>query len=322
MLWAGNATPKLVALIGPGLLAYTVDLKSWIKVDVSSVYDGTGMGVDYNSTGAVLMIANYTNNAAYLPQQERVVSLPKFKVKSAYTNVHSTAGLAVDPTAGKLKYDAGRWMFGGANSKVAMSTDNGATWTKYNTWASSTTRNPSIVRYFASKTIYVACYPNVSQIGTSPVGSFNSSNWTVTSTGFTTQTRFVAEGATGNFLALGGSATVGQIATSTTLTTWTSRTWINTNLPNWAVWNGTTWVVVANGGTIATSTDGVTWTSRTSGITSNLLWVDWDVNKNQFIAVGDSMIILTSPDGVTWSNKAAVATNFSATTPIQVTRVS
>ena len=151
----------------------------------------------------------------------------------------------------------------------------------------------------------------------------NSSAWSIVNTPFTSQTRFVTEGSTGNFLALGGSTSVGQIGTSTNLTAWTSRTWINSSLPNWAVWNGTTWVIVANGGSIGTSTDAINWTSRTSGIATNLLWIDWDSKINQFIAVGDNMTILTSPDGTTWTNKNAITTNFSSTTiPIQITRVS
>jgi len=318
MLW-GNAKPKLISIIGPGILAYTNDLKNWIQVDVSVGADGTGKGIAYNASEDILMISNYTNTAAQKAQQSRKAKSTTFKTRSSYTNTHGTA---YDPTAGKLTYDSGKWLFGDINSRVAMSSNNGSTWTNYNTWASSNTRNPSIVRYFDSAARYVSCYPNVQQIGVSPSGSFNSSNWSVTSTPFTNQTRFVAEGSTGNFLALGGSTTVGQIGTSTNLTTWTSRTWINTSLPNWAAWNGTMWVVVANGGSIGTSTDGTSWTSRTSGVATNLLWVDWDSNKNQFITVGNSMTILTSTDGINWTNNNAVTTNFSSlTNPIQVTRI-
>jgi hypothetical protein len=316
MMWGGG-TPKLVSIIGKGLLAYTNDLKNWVQVDVSGSADTTGKGIAYNSTNDVLMIAVQGSTFA---AQVRKTKLASFKAKSSYS---STNGGTYNPTAGKLTYDAGKWMYGDVTSKVAMSADNGVTWTDFNTWNSSATRNASIIRYFQSAGIYVACYPNVASIGTSPSGSFNSAYWSVTGTPFTTQTRYVAEGSTSNFLALGGSSTVGQIATSTNLTTWTSRTWVNTNLPNWAAWNGSLWVVVANGGTIATSTDGISWTSRTSGIVTNLLWVDWDVKKNQFIVVGDSMVILTSSDGINWTNRNTVTTNFSSTTiPLQITRVS
>jgi hypothetical protein len=318
MLW-GNEKPKLISIIGKGLLAYTNDLKNWIQVDVSSSLDTTGKGIAYNSTNDVMMISNL-GSVGNFPQQVRKTKLATFKNKTSYSNALPASGY--NPSAGKLTYDYGKWLYGDINSRVSMSPDNGSTWTNFNTWSSSGTRNPSIVRYFDSAARYVSCYPNISQIGVSPSGSFNSS-WSVTSTPFTSQTRFVAEGSTGNFLALGGSSTVGQIGTSTNLTAWTSRTWINSSLPNWAVWNGTTWVIVGNGGNIGTSTDAISWTSRTSGVATNLLWVDWDSKTNQFIAVGDNMTILTSPNGTTWTNKSAVTTNFSSTTiPIQTIRVS
>jgi hypothetical protein len=319
MLW-GNGKPKLISIIGKGLLAYTNDLKNWIQVDVSSSLDTTGKGIAYNSTNDVMMISNL-GSVGNFPQQVRKTKLATFKNKTSYSNALPASGY--NPSAGKLTYDYGKWLYGDINTRVAQSIDNGSTWTNFNTFGSSATRNPSIVRYFDSAARYVSCYPNVQQIGVSPSGSFNSAFWSVISTGFTNQTRFVEEGSTGNFLALGGSTTVGQIATSTNLTAWTSRTWINSSLPNWAVWNGTTWVIVANGGSIATSNDAVSWTSRTSGVATNLLWVDWDSNKNQFITVGNNMTILTSTDGINWTNNNAVTTNFSSTTiPIQTIRVS
>jgi len=318
MLW-GNGKPKLISIIGKGLLAYTNDLKNWVQVDVSSSVDNTGKGIAYNSTNDVLMISNL-GSVGNFPQQVRKTKLATFKNKTSYSNALPASGY--NPSAGKLTYDYGKWLYGDINTRVAQSIDNGSTWTNFNTWGSSATRNPSIVRYFDSAARYVSCYPNVQQIGVSPSGSFNST-WSVTNTPFTSQTRFVAEGTTGNFLALGGSTTTGQIGTSTNLTTWTSRTWINSSLPNWAAWNGTTWVVVANGGSIGTSTDAISWTSRTSGVATNLLWVDWDSNKNQFITVGNNMTILTSTDGINWTNNNAVTTNFSSTTiPIQTIRVS
>ena len=319
MFW-GNGKPKLISIIGKGLLAYTNDLKNWTQVDVSSSLDVTGKGIAYNSTDDVLMISN-VGSVGNFPQQVRKTKLATFKSKTLYSNALGASGY--NPSAGKLTYNYGKWLYGDINTRVAQSIDNGSTWTNFNTWGSSATRNPSIVRYFDSAARYVSCYPNVQQIGVSASGSFNGTNWSITSTGFTNQTRFVEEGSIGNFLALGGSTTVGQIATSTNLTTWTSRTWINSSLPNWAAWNGTTWVVVANGGSIGTSTDSISWTSRTSGVATNLLWVDWDSNKNEFIAVGNNMTILTSPNGTTWTNKSAVTTNFSSTTtPIQTIRVS
>jgi hypothetical protein len=320
MLWGGG-NPKLISIIGKGLLAYTNDLKNWVQVDLSSSVDSAGRGVAYNSTNDVLMMSNL-GVVGNFPQQVRKTKLGTFKNKSSYSNALPASGY--NPSAGKLTYDYGKWLYGDVNSRVALSSNDGLNWTNFNTWGSSATRNPSIVRYFNSAARYTTCYPNVSPIGVSPSGSFNSATWSVTATGFTSQTRFIAEGTAGNFLALGGSTTVGQIATSTNLTTWTSRTWITgTPLPNWAVWNGTTWVIVANGGNIATSTDAISWTSRTSGVAVNLLWVDWDSNNNQFIAVGNDMAILTSTDGIDWTNKQAVTTNFSTpTVPIQTIRVS
>ena len=318
MLW-GNGKPKLISIIGKGLLAYTNDLKNWTQVDVSSSLDVTGKGIAYNSTDDVLMISN-VGSVGNFPQQVRKTKLATFKIKTLYSNALPASGY--NPSAGKLTYNYGKWLYGDINTRVAQSIDNGSTWTNFNTWGSSATRNPSIVRYFDSAARYVSCYPNVSQIGVSPSGSFNTS-WSVIGTGFTNQTRFVEEGTTGNFLALGGSSTVGQIATSTNLTSWTVRTWITgTPLPNWAAWNGTKWVVVANGGNIATSTDGITWTKETSPVAGNLLWVDWSTDENQFVAVGDNMIVITSPDGITWTQLSVVGTNFSLTVvPFQIVRI-
>jgi len=260
---------------------------------------------------------------SFLTHTTRLTSIKTYDKKSTYSVKGSPAGGYYPNGVTKLFYDSGKWMWGFINSQAALSQNNGTNWTGFNTWSSSTTRNPQVVRYFASANRYITCYPNVQQIGVSPVGSFNNATWSVVATGFTNNTRYVAEGTTGNYLALGGSSTVGQIATSTNLTSWTVRTWITgTPLPNWAVWNGTTWVVVANGGNIATSTNGITWTKQTSPTVNNLTWVDWNSNDNQFVAIGNAMTILTSPNGTTWTQQPVTTTNFlSSTNPIQIARI-
>ena len=321
MFWGGG-TPKLLALVGTTYVAYTYDYQNWTQTpNLSLNYDVLSKGIAYNPTDKLVMLSNYVTNVSFASHRTRTTNVGTFDKKATYTLRSSPSGYI--PSTGKLKYDYGKWLWGDVNSKVAMSSDNGVTWTGFNTWGSSATRNPSIVRYFNSAARYVSCYPNVQQIGVSASGSFSGTNWSVTSTGFTNQTRFVEEGTTGNFLALGGSSTVGQIATSTNLTSWTVRTWITgTPLPNWAAWNGTKWVVVANGGNIATSTDGITWTKETSPVAGNLLWVDWSTDENQFVAVGDNMIVITSPDGITWTQLSVVGTNFSLTVvPFQIVRI-
>jgi len=321
MFWGGSV-PRLMALIGTTYIAYTYDYKTWTQTpNLSLNYDVTSKGIAYNPTDKLIMLSNYVTNVAFATHRTRTTNLGIFDRKETYTLRSSPTNY--NPSTGKLKYDYGKWMWGDVNSKVAMSSDNGATWTGFNTWASTGTRNPSIVRYFQSADRYITCYPNVQQIGVSPIGSFNSTTWSVISTSFTSQTRYIEEGTTGNFLALGGSSTTGQIATSTNLTTWTSRTWISgTPLPNWAAWNGTTWVVVADGGAIGTSTNGITWTKQTSPTIENLLWVDWNSNDNKFVAVGNNMVVLTSPDGITWTSLSVTGSNFSLTvTPIQITRI-
>jgi hypothetical protein len=321
MFWGGGI-PRLMALVGTTYVAYTYDYQNWIQTpNLSLNYDVLSKGIAYNSTDKLIMLSNYVTNVTFAAHRTRTTNVGTFDKKATYTLRSSPTNYI--PSTGKLTYDSGKWLWGDVNSKVAMSSDNGVTWIGFNTWASSTTRNPSIIRYFASAQRYVTCYPNVQQIGVSPFNSFNSTTWSVVSTGFTNNTRYVEEGTTGNFLALGGSSTNGQIATSTNLTAWTVRTWITgTPLPNWAAWNGTTWVVVANGGNIATSPNGITWTKQTSPTVNNLLWIDWNTVDNLFVAIGNNMTVLTSPNGITWTQLPVTTTNFPlATNPIQITRI-
>jgi hypothetical protein len=323
MFWGGSL-PRLVAMTSTTKLAYTYDYKTWTETpDLNLNYDVGVRGVAFNPIDNVLMILCYVTNVSFLTHTTRLTSIKTYDKKSTYSVKGSPAGGYYPNGVTKLFYDSGKWMWGFINSQAALSQNNGTNWTGFNTWSSSTTRNPQVVRYFASANRYITCYPNVQQIGVSPVGSFNNATWSVVATGFTNNTRYVAEGTTGNYLALGGSSTVGQIATSTNLTSWTVRTWITgTPLPNWAVWNGTTWVVVANGGNIATSTNGITWTKQTSPTVNNLTWVDWNSNDNQFVAIGNAMTILTSPNGTTWTQQPVTTTNFlSSTNPIQIARI-
>jgi hypothetical protein len=324
MLW-GGALPRLVAMTSVTKLAYTYDYKTWTETaDLNLGYDVDIRGVAFNPVDNVVMILNYVTNVPFLSHVTRTTSINNYDKKLTYSLKGApSVGSYTPNTSTRLNYDSGKWMWGFTNTRIALSTNNGTSWTGYNSWGSSATRNPQITRYFNSADRYVTCYPNVQQVGVSPVGSFNSTAWAIVSTGFTNNTRYVEEGSSGNFLALGGSTTVGQIATSTNLTSWTVRTWITgTPLPNWAVWNGTTWVVVANGGKIATSTDGITWTEQTSPTANNLTWVDWNSVDNQFVAIGNAMTVLTSPNGVTWTQQTVTTTNFlSSINPRQIARI-
>lgn len=106
------------------------------------------------------------------------------------------------------------------------------------------------------------------------------------------------------FVAVGVS---GNLATSPTGITWTSRTsTFGTTGIGAVAYNGADlWCAVGGGGKIATSPDGINWTARTSNVTRSLLDVafiggTWIVVAN---TASTDMFYLTSPDGITWTKQ-------------------
>ena len=102
----------------------------------------------------------------------------------------------------------------------------------------------------------------------------------------------------------------GQLYTSPTGVTWTSRTsgFGSNNISRVAYGNGL-WVAVGSQGTITTSTDGITWTARTANMSTNTIR-DVKYANSVWVAVGggggstNTGGITYSSDGITWTRKS------------------
>jgi hypothetical protein len=69
-------------------------------------------------------------------------------------------------------------------------------------------------------------------------------------------------------------------------------------------------VAVGNTGAIKTSTDAYTWTPVTSGTTQNLNGVNYNIDDNVWVIVGDNNVILQSTDnGITWESSSVFLTD-------------
>ena len=99
-------------------------------------------------------------------------------------------------------------------------------------------------------------------------------------------------------------------ASSSDLTSWTSRNSGITDSLYSINGDGSLYVAVGANGQIITSTDGVSWTTRTSGTTNVLRDITYD-GSSQYVVVDDSGEALTSPDGITWTvNTLGVSSDY------------
>ena len=330
-----NSSPKvLLAAVAdyPGgspsaHVFYTSDYKNW---SLASKIGGAGAsrGIAYDSVKKNLYVLTVDSPTARVLKRCPINgfrSLNSYALKGAFGT--STAG-------NRLFVDSSRIMYGANNSICYYSATEGDSWISYNTWGSSATRQPAVVRYFPSVNRYVNGMVTVTPMGVTNAGSaFNGGAWTgVTGSladpgwGSTTgRVWHIEEGNSANFIAVGNITGSGKLSSSYDLCAWTNRTWVSASIPRHVAWNGSMWVAVGNGGVIGTSTDpnGATWTSRTSPIATNLCWVGWDTTKQMWIAVDLNFAVITSSDGINWSNNEAVGTNFTLSqgTIIQMVRV-
>ena len=97
-------------------------------------------------------------------------------------------------------------------------------------------------------------------------------SWTAPSTGTSSHLHAIASDGAGAVVAVGRSGTI--IHSTDHGATWASRTSGTSNHLNGITWNGSVWIVVADGGIIGTSADGITWTPQTSGTSDDLMWVE------------------------------------------------
>ena len=308
-------------------LIYTSDYKNW-SVACKIGGAGASRGIAYDSTKKNLYVLTTDSPVSRVFKRSAVNgfrSLNAYSLKGAFST--SAAG-------NRLFVDSGRIMYGANNTICYYSATEGDSWVSFNTWSSSATRQPAVVRYFPSVDRYINGMVTVTPMGVTNAGSaFNGGAWTgVTGSladpgwGSTTgRVWHVEEGNSANFIAVGNITGAGKLSSSFDLCAWTNRTWVSALIPRHVAWNGSMWVAVGNGGVIGTSTDinGSTWTSRTSPIATNLCWVGWDTTKQIWIAVDLNFAVITSPDGIVWTNNSAVGTNFamSQATIIQMVRV-
>jgi hypothetical protein len=219
---------------------------------------------------------------------------------------------------------SGGYLAVGNATRVALTTDGGATWTYSGANLAATSFGFAQVRACAyGNSIYVLGGEDA-KVATSTNGTtwtFRSGVQTAWTSGAIYEIRFI----NGVFYA-GGGKTVSSVyspamATSTDGITWTNRTisgWSNPSPPFsnpyvLCIATNGSGLIVAGGdnGNISTSTDaGATWTYR-SGIQSTTFGtsVVWSIawNGSVFCVGGTGGKIATSPDGINWTYRGGLA---------------
>jgi hypothetical protein len=191
---------------------------------------------------------------------------------------------------GRLNAVFGSSLVVGDSGTVAISYNNGVTWTKI---SSGTTAN-----------LYAIADGGGRLVGAGGVYLIEMNSLWVSETSSTTNDLRGVLYANGNFLAVGDEGTV-QAGIA-----WLPyNAGINPALSNLCYGNGT-FVAVGAHGAISTSSDGTHWTQRPSGVTNNLNQVCY--GKNQFVAVGNAATILTSTDAIRWAKHTATTNDLQA----------
>lgn len=176
--------------------------------------------------------------------------------------------------------------------RVAVSTDNGATWALTTTGVGTIVWNG--VTFGGGLFVAVGDSGGTSTVMTSVTGT----TWTVRTALSGTWNEVTY--ADGLFVAV-GSFGANRAMTSPDGITWTVRT-IGASTWRSVTGEGGLFVAVGGGGAIATSPTGVTWTSRTKcGTASALSSVTFGDGVYVLVSEDGGDRINTSPDGVTWS---------------------
>ncbi len=257
-----------------------------------------------NYPGDVLRTARALSAPEYLPCDGAVY------LKSSYPDLADEIGFLYDAVWTErtssygwysilgAAYGAGTYVTCGAFNTVASSPD-GVTWTQ---------RTSGLATGGLNAAIYAGGRFVVAGDGGGCAYSANGTSWTVGGAISGMATSALAYGA-GLYVAVGN---VGQLYTSPTAATWTSRTssFSSSDISSVAYGAG---VFVATGadGQIATSPDGITWTQRTSPFlgTETVVRVLFDGGKFVALAQASGSIskIATSPDGITWTLVASLS---------------
>jgi hypothetical protein len=142
--------------------------------------------------------------------------------------------------------------------------------------------------------------------------------WTAITTGLNTSLSMNGSAYGGGTWVIGGRASspafTAILATSTDLTTWTSRTTTFSNEQIYDVFYGSDRFVAVGGGTpgVSTSPDGITWTSRTGGFQGNLVY-SGTYGNSTYLIVGESRKYAWSVDGSTFTASAGQISSFGTT---------
>lgn len=213
----------------------------------------------------------------------------------------------------------------GDKSKIAISEDDGVTWT-VNVGLFNAGKNkftPRDIFYDGTQYIVTGGLTDA-QILTSP----DAINWTDRSSGLNAVWSGVTSNSGAYSAAYNGSVYVvvgrdGKVATSSDLVTWTyqaqlSSTTFGTDTITQVAWNGSVFLACNYTGHAATSTDGVTWTYQSglkavTGVVCSRIF--WDSSQSQWIFTGygttnaPGVIITGTADAVTWTVRSNPGTN-------------
>ena len=317
----GNST--LVAGTQAGTIRTSTDGVTWTSRTsgtTSSIQDltyGSGGGfVSAISIGSMSTSTDGTTWTVYGPTQDTLTkisydSTSNLFVVAGATGVYQTSsdGLAWTPrttgttsTFSSLTYggnqmvytlNAGAWGAVAANAGVGTTT-NHSTFTTIGTGV----RGQNITNIISDGTKFVIGYNSGGNVDTTYDGILVAQNAPVS---FGSISSLAFEN--GLYIA-GGS--LGGLATSTDLTTWTTQTsGTSSSILSIMYGNGVYMYTGANI-TLATSTDAITWTRKTTGIglNSTVLDIRGAYNNNTFVVAGGngvaSYVQYSSDNGTTW----------------------
>lgn len=262
-----------------------------------------------NYPGDVLRTARALSAPEYLPCDGAAY------LKSSYPDLDGEIGFLCDAVWTErtssyssygiygAAYGAGMYVTCGESNKVASSPD-GVTWTQ---------RTSGLATGDINAAIYADGRFVVAGAGGGCAYSANGTSWTVGGAISGMTTSGLAYGA-GLYVAVGN---LGQLLTSPTAVTWTSRTSsFGSSAMLSVVYGAGVFVATGDNGKIATSPNGITWTQRTSPFlgTETVARVLFDGGKFVAFAQASGTIskIATSPDGITWTLVASLSSSGSS----------
>ena len=292
---APNPNPLIVAVgSGPNTIATSQDGITWSELG-NTTFSANGFHVAWNGSTWVavgngsITIATSINGTNWIP-------------RSSHSSIFNTC-FAVASNGSNTWVALGQ----GTNS-IAISTDNGVTWTGLGDTIFYSGGGNAGVAYGSN--MWVAVGEGTNTIATSSDGI----HWNGLGNTIIDQGAGVAYGSN-LWVAVGGGGLGNKIVTSSNGIDWNSSASGNSIFINACMgiaWNGSNlWVAVGGGldskGRIATSSDGMNWISSNNGSTifnDGCSGVAWNSSLQLWVAVGGgggiNYVIATSSDGVNW----------------------